>query len=54
VTPLDFNGTTRAPQVDAGAYRYHASGNSGWKIVADFKKKPNGTTPSAPTSLTAR
>jgi hypothetical protein len=50
VTPLDFNGTSRTGSTDAGAYRYNASGNPGWKIVAGFK---NAVRPNPPTSVTA-
>jgi hypothetical protein len=50
VTPLDFNGTSRSGSTDAGAYRYNASGNPGWKIVAGFK---NAVRPNPPTSVTA-
>jgi hypothetical protein len=50
VTPLDFNGTSRTGSTDAGAYRYNASCNPGWKIVAGFK---NAVRPNPPTSVTA-
>jgi len=50
VTSLDFNGTSRAGSADAGAYRYNASGNPGWKIVAGFK---NAVRPNPPTNVTA-
>jgi hypothetical protein len=50
VTPLDFNGTSRTGSTDAGAYRYNASGNPGWKIVAGFK---SAVRPNPPTSVTA-
>jgi parallel beta helix pectate lyase-like protein len=50
VTPLDFNGISRSGSTDAGAYRYNASGNPGWKIVAGFK---NAVRPNPPTSVTA-
>jgi hypothetical protein len=48
--PLDFNGTSRAGSSDAGAYRFNAAGNPGWKIVAGFK---NAVRPNPPTNLTA-
>jgi hypothetical protein len=50
VTPLDFNGTSRTGSSDAGAYRYNAAGNPGWKIVAGFK---NAVRPNPPTNLSA-
>lgn len=48
--PLDFNGTSRAGSSDAGAYRFNAAGNPGWKIVAGFK---NAVRPNPPTNLSA-
>ena len=36
-TAMDFNGTSRAGSSDAGAYRFNANGNPGWRIVAGFK-----------------
>lgn len=48
--PLDFNGTLRAGSSDAGAYRFNAAGNPGWKIVAGFK---NAVRPNPPTNLSA-
>ena len=33
----DFNGTLRDGQLDAGAYKFDASGNPGWVIVPGFK-----------------
>lgn len=36
-TAMDFNGTGRAGSSDAGAYRFNANGNPGWRIVAGFK-----------------
>ena len=49
-TALDFNGTSRAGSSDAGAYRYDAAGNPGWKIVAGFK---NAVRPNPPTNVRA-
>jgi hypothetical protein len=49
-TPLDFNGTSRAGSSDAGAYRFNAAGNPGWKIVAGFK---NVVRPNPPTNVSA-
>jgi hypothetical protein len=34
----DFNGTKRSQSFDAGAYRFNAKGNPGWKIAPGFKK----------------
>ena len=48
--PLDFNGTSRTGSSDAGAYRFNAAGNPGWKVVAGFK---NAVRPNPPTSVTA-
>jgi hypothetical protein len=48
--PLDFNGTSRAGSSDAGAYRFNAAGNPGWKIVAGFK---NAVRPNPPTNVRA-
>jgi hypothetical protein len=54
VTPADFNGTSRSGSADAGAYRYSASGNPGWRIVAGFKPATSAVRPMPPTDLTAQ
>jgi hypothetical protein len=52
VTPIDFNGTSRAGQPDSGAYTYTTPQNSGWRIGPGFKPlNPVGVKPSPPTNL---
>lgn len=51
VTLVDFNGTARAGSTDAGAYRFDATGNSGWQIAAGFKK---AVRPAPPAGLSAQ
>lgn len=51
VVPVDFNGTSRSGSSDAGAYRFNAAGNPGWKIVAGFK---NAVRPLPPGHLTVQ
>lgn len=45
----DFNATPRAGSADVGAYRYSASGNPGWKIIAGFKQ--TGVRPMPPENV---
>jgi hypothetical protein len=53
-TAVDFNGTSRTGSNDAGAYRFSATGNPGWKIIAGFKQVGGGVVrPMPPTNLTA-
>lgn len=47
-TATDFNGTDRTGSLDAGAYRFDANGNPGWKIVAGFKKSGSSIAPPMP------
>jgi Right handed beta helix region len=51
VTSVDFNGTSRSGSADAGAYRYNAASNSGWRIIAGFK---NGVRPLPPRDVTVQ
>jgi hypothetical protein len=46
VAAVDFNGTSRTGSADAGAYRFSAAGNPGWRIAAAFKT--TGSTVAAP------
>jgi hypothetical protein len=48
VATADFNGTSRNGSADAGAYRYAASGNPGWRIAAGFKTAAGGAAPPNP------
>ncbi|MGQ0383329.1 MAG: right-handed parallel beta-helix repeat-containing protein [Gammaproteobacteria bacterium] len=48
VTAIDFNGTSRSGSADAGAYRFNAAGNPGWRITAGFKPAAGGTAPPNP------
>lgn len=48
----DFNGTSRSGSADAGAYRYSAAGNPGWRIVAGFKAGAGAAAaPNPPTNV---
>ncbi len=47
VTPVDFNGTTRTGNTDAGAYTWSGDPNPGWYIQANFKS--SNPTPTPPT-----
>jgi len=49
----DFNGTPRAANSDAGAYRYSENGNPGWVLAAEFKTFDPGARPQPPTDLEA-
>lgn len=46
----DFNGTGRAGSSDAGAYRFNAAGNPGWRIAAGFKLAAGVQAPPMPPS----
>jgi hypothetical protein len=48
VTAVDFNGTSRNGSADAGAYRYAAGGNPGWRISAAFKTAAGAVSPPMP------
>lgn len=47
-TALDFNGTSRSGSSDVGAYRFNASGNPGWRIIAGFKTTSGAVSPPMP------
>lgn len=48
LTAVDFNGTGRSGSADAGAYRYVANGNPGWRIIAGFKRAAGAAAPPMP------
>lgn len=52
-TPADFNGTSRSGSADTGAYRFSASGNPGWRIMAGFKPPVGTVRPMPPTNVTS-
>jgi hypothetical protein len=55
VTPVDFNGTGRSGQPDAGAYTWTTPENPGWPIGAGFKQLgPAAVRPSPPRDLRVR
>jgi hypothetical protein len=55
LTDLDFNGTVRGGNRDAGAYKYRSGGNPGWTLAATFKAMTSAaTTPNPPTALNAQ
>jgi hypothetical protein len=53
-TQIDFNGTQRDGNVDAGAYRFDPNGNPGWALIPGFKDSGGSTiAPTPPTDLRA-
>jgi hypothetical protein len=53
VVELDFNGTARDGNADAGAYRFDPGGNPGWVLAAEFKSA-NARRPVIPTDMPTR
>lgn len=52
VPAVDFNGTSRTGSADAGAYRFNAAGNPGWRIAAGFKTTGSAVAaPNPPTNV---
>jgi hypothetical protein len=52
VTPVDFNGTRRSSQPDAGAYTWTTTQNPGWHLAPGFKQLSVASKrPAVPTSL---